>query len=54
MDGVTAQMDAERLAEHLRDLHERLRSGGYQAAPVERVWIEKDDGRPPPDRHARV
>ena len=30
--------------EHLRDLHERLRSGRYQAAPVERVWIEKADG----------
>src|SRR5262245_21431557 len=30
--------------ENLRDLHERLRSGVYQAAPVERVWIEKDDG----------
>ena len=37
-------MYAERLEENLRDLHERLRSGMYQAAPVERVWIEKDDG----------
>jgi len=44
IDGVTAQMYAERLEENLRDLHERLRSGMYQAAPVERVWIEKDDG----------
>ena len=25
-------------------MHERLRRGCYQAAPVERVWIEKDDG----------
>jgi retron-type reverse transcriptase len=25
-------------------LYERLRSGRYQALPVERVWIEKDDG----------
>ena len=25
-------------------MHERLRSGCYQAAPVERVWIAKDDG----------
>jgi RNA-directed DNA polymerase len=44
IDGVTAQMYAEHLEENLRDLHERLRSGVYQAAPVERVWIEKDDG----------
>ena len=35
---------AEHLDENLRDLHARLRSGRYQAAPVERVWIEKDDG----------
>jgi RNA-directed DNA polymerase len=44
IDGVTAQTYAEHLDENLRDLHERLRSGRYQAAPVERVWIEKDDG----------
>ena len=48
IDGVTAQAYAERLDENLRDLHERLRSGRYQAAPVERVWIEKDDGRQRP------
>ncbi len=44
IDGVTAQSYAEHLDENLRDLQERLRSGRYQAAPVERVWIEKDDG----------
>jgi RNA-directed DNA polymerase len=44
IDGVTAQPYAAHLDENLRDLHERLRSGRYQAAPVERVWIEKDDG----------
>jgi retron-type reverse transcriptase len=44
IDGVTAQQYAEHLDENLRDLHERLCSGRYQAAPVERVWIEKDDG----------
>jgi RNA-directed DNA polymerase len=37
-------MDAEHLDEHRRDLHERLRSGRYQAAPVERVWVEQEDG----------
>jgi group II intron reverse transcriptase/maturase len=44
IDGVTAQSYAEHLDENLHDLYERLRRGRYQAAPVERVWIEKDDG----------
>jgi RNA-directed DNA polymerase len=44
IDGVTAEAYAEHLDEHLRALHERLRSGRYQAAPVARVWIEKADG----------
>jgi retron-type reverse transcriptase len=35
---------AEHLDENRRDLHARLRSGRYQAAPVERVGIEKEDG----------
>ena len=50
MDQVTAQQYAEHLDENLRDLHERLRSGRYVAPPVERVWIEKDDGKKTPDR----
>jgi RNA-directed DNA polymerase len=44
IDGVTAQSYAEHLDENLHALHERLHRGRYQAAPVERVWIEKDDG----------
>lgn len=44
IEGVTAQHYAEHRDENRRDVHERLRRGGYQAAPVERVWIEKDDG----------
>jgi RNA-directed DNA polymerase len=44
IDGVTAKMYAEYLDDNRCDLHERLRSGRYQAAPGERVWIEKDDG----------
>ena len=44
IDGGTAQRYAEHLDENLRDLYERLRSGRYQAAPVERVWIEKEEG----------
>ena len=48
IDGVTAQQYAEHLDENLGDLHEGLRSGRYQAPPVERVWLEKDDGKPRP------
>ena len=44
IDGVTATMYAEHLDDNLRDLHTRLRRGCSQAAPVERVWIEKEDG----------
>jgi hypothetical protein len=44
IDGVTAQTYAEPLDENLGDLHERLRRGRYPAAPVERVWIEKEGG----------
>jgi RNA-directed DNA polymerase len=45
MDQVTAQQYAENLDENLRDLHERLRANRYVAPPVERVWIEKEDGK---------
>jgi retron-type reverse transcriptase len=44
MDGGTARSYAAPLDDNLRDVHERLRSGRYQAAPGERVWIEQDDG----------
>ena len=44
IDGVTAHIYAEHLDANLRDLYARLWSGRYQAAPVERGWIEKDDG----------
>ncbi len=48
IDGVTAQQYAAHLDENRHDLHERLRSGRYQAMPVERVWIEKEDGKQRP------
>ena len=48
IDRVTAQEYAEHLDENLRDLHERLRSGRYHAPPVERVWLDKEDGRKRP------
>jgi retron-type reverse transcriptase len=41
IDGVTAEQYAEHLEENLRDLHERLRSGRYQAPPVKRHWLAK-------------
>jgi len=44
IDGVTAKPYAAHLDENRRDLHARLRRGGYQAPPGERVWREKDDG----------
>jgi retron-type reverse transcriptase len=47
-------MYAEHLDENLRDLHERLRSGRYQAASIERVWIEKEDGGQRPIGQAGV
>jgi len=48
VDGVTAGEYAENLEGNLRDLHERLRSGRYKAPPVERAWIDKEDGRKRP------
>jgi group II intron reverse transcriptase/maturase len=42
--GVTVSEYADDLDAHLKDLHERLRSGRYKASPVERVWLEKPDG----------
>ena len=47
-DQVTAQQYAEHLEANLQDLYERLRDQRYVAPPVERVWIEKDDGRQRP------
>jgi RNA-directed DNA polymerase len=44
IDRVTAQDYAEHLDENLRDLYDRMRSGRYQAPPVERVWLDKEDG----------
>jgi group II intron reverse transcriptase/maturase len=44
IDGVTAEDYAENLEENLVDLHARLREGRYQAPPVVRTWIRKEDG----------
>ena len=44
IDGITAGVYAENLEENLTNLHQRMRTGSYQAPPVKRVWLEKDDG----------
>ena len=45
VDGVTWEMYAEGLGDHLTDLHGRLHRGGaYRAPPVRRVEIPKPDG----------
>jgi group II intron reverse transcriptase/maturase len=48
IDKVTAKEYAENLEENLDDLYERLRSGRYKAPPVERVWIDKENGEKRP------
>jgi RNA-directed DNA polymerase len=48
VDKVTAKDYAEALYENLHDLHERLKTNRYVAPPVERVWIEKEDGKQRP------
>jgi RNA-directed DNA polymerase len=44
MDQGTAPPSAEHLAEHLRARPERWRANRDVAPPVERVWIEKEEG----------
>jgi group II intron reverse transcriptase/maturase len=48
IDGITAAAYGANLAENLEKLHERLKSGQYKAPPVERVWLDKEDGRKRP------
>jgi RNA-directed DNA polymerase len=48
IDGVTATEYAANLEENLRALHERMNSSQYKAPPVERVWLDKEDGRKRP------
>lgn len=48
IDGITATAYEVNLAENLQNLHERLVGGRYQAPPVERVWLDREDGRKRP------
>lgn len=44
IDGVTAKAYAADLEANLADLHKRLREGRYQASPVRRAYVPKEDG----------
>jgi RNA-directed DNA polymerase len=44
IDRVTAEEYGEDLEGNLRGLHDRLRTGHYRATPIERVWLDKEDG----------
>ena len=48
VDKVTASDYAEELESNLVELHEGLKHDRYVAQPVERVWIDKDDGKQRP------
>ena len=48
VDKVTTGAYEVSLEENLKDLHERLRTGRYQAQPVKRVHIDKEDGKKRP------
>ena len=48
VDGETWTSYEENLEENLRNLSERLKTGGYRAKPVRRVFIAKADGKQRP------
>ena len=48
VDKVTAREYAENLDENLNNLRDRLKTGMYVAPPVERVWIDKENGKKRP------
>jgi RNA-directed DNA polymerase len=48
MDGVTAAEYAAHLEANLADVHARRRRGRYDAPPVKRAYVPKEDGRQRP------
>jgi RNA-directed DNA polymerase len=48
VDGVTYDMYERDAAGNIQALHERLRKGKYQAQPLRRVYIRKEDGKQRP------
>jgi retron-type reverse transcriptase len=48
VDKITAKEYAKDLSENLYKLYLRLRRGQYIAAPVRRIWIDKEGGKKRP------
>ena len=48
IDGVTYEQYEMNVEEKIRQLHQRLKEGKYQALPLRRVYIPKEDGKQRP------
>jgi RNA-directed DNA polymerase len=48
VDGVTYEMYERDAARNIQTLHERLKNGKYQAQPLRRVYIRKENGKQRP------
>jgi len=48
VDKITAKQYAANLDENLYKLHQRLCRGRYVAAPVKRIWVDKENGEKRP------
>jgi RNA-directed DNA polymerase len=48
IDGVTYEQYETNVEENIRQLHQRLKEGKYQAQPLRRVYIPKEDGKQRP------
>ena len=48
IDGVTAEAYEQNLEENLRDLENRMKSGSYQAPPVRRSYVAKNENEKRP------
>lgn len=48
VDGITKERYEQGFDEHLKNLHERLKTGRYRHQPIRRVHIPKDKGRTRP------
>src|ERR1700745_1384761 len=45
IDGVTYEQYETNVEENIQQLHQRLKEGKYQAQPLRRVYIHKEDGK---------
>jgi RNA-directed DNA polymerase len=48
IDGVTYEQYETNVEENIQQLHQRLKEGKYQAQPLRRVYIPKEDGKQRP------